>query len=68
MDSPCRNLCSLDQNRHYCTGCGRTIEEIVHWRSLGDKQRMAVMLRVRDFQSGQQASSSPPAHHSPPSS
>ncbi|KAA9019051.1 MULTISPECIES: DUF1289 domain-containing protein [Sphingobium] len=68
MESPCRNLCSLDQNRRACAGCGRTIEEIVHWRSLGDTQRAAVMKRVRDFQPLRRPSSPPPARHSPPSS
>ncbi|WP_235218996.1 DUF1289 domain-containing protein [Sphingobium sp. C100] len=50
MDSPCRNLCALGPARKSCTGCGRTIEEIVHWRSLTDTQRAAVMERVYDFQ------------------
>lgn len=48
--SPCRNLCALDAAREICAGCGRTIEEIVHWRSMTDAQRAAVMMRVRDFQ------------------
>ncbi|WP_311267120.1 DUF1289 domain-containing protein [Sphingobium sp. WCS2017Hpa-17] len=68
MDSPCRNLCALDHDRRYCTGCGRTIEEIVHWRSLGDARRAMVMERVQDFQPERLSSSPPPAHHSPPSS
>ncbi|MEC3910621.1 DUF1289 domain-containing protein [Sphingobium sp. CR2-8] len=48
--SPCRNLCSLDRERKICTGCGRTIEEIVHWRSMTEAARAAVMARVRDFE------------------
>lgn len=50
METPCRNLCALDAVRKTCTGCGRTIEEIVHWRGLTDAQRAVVMKRVRDFQ------------------
>ncbi|MEC3950095.1 DUF1289 domain-containing protein [Sphingobium sp. HWE2-09] len=50
LASPCRNLCSLDRERANCTGCGRTIAEIVHWRSMTDVQRAAVMRRVADFQ------------------
>lgn len=50
MDSPCRNLCALDRDRTACTGCGRTIDEIVHWRSMTDAERQMVMARVRDFQ------------------
>ncbi|WP_188065257.1 DUF1289 domain-containing protein [Sphingobium sp. KCTC 72723] len=48
--TPCRNLCQLDAARATCTGCGRTIDEIVHWRSMGDAARAAVMTRVQDFQ------------------
>lgn len=48
--TPCRNLCALDRDRTHCTGCGRTIEEIGHWSSMGDTDRAAVMRRVRDFQ------------------
>lgn len=46
MQSPCRNLCALDAARARCTGCGRTIDEIVHWRSMTDGQRAAVMARL----------------------
>ncbi|MES2172763.1 MAG: DUF1289 domain-containing protein [Pseudomonadota bacterium] len=53
METPCRNLCALDRERKSCTGCGRTIEEIVHWRSMTEAARAAVMKRVRDFQPAQ---------------
>lgn len=46
MQSPCRNLCALDAARARCTGCGRAIDEIVHWRSITDDQRAAVMARL----------------------
>lgn len=49
LPTPCRNLCALDAARETCTGCGRTIGEIVHWRSMTDAQRATVMERVRDF-------------------
>jgi len=48
--SPCRNLCSLDAERKGCTGCGRTLDEIVHWRSMTDAERAAVMARVKEFE------------------
>ncbi|MCC4231624.1 DUF1289 domain-containing protein [Sphingobium soli] len=60
--SPCRNLCALDRDRATCTGCGRTIEEVVHWRSMSDAQRAAVMARVQDFA----PPFPPPAHHTAP--
>lgn len=46
MQSPCRNLCALDAARARCTGCGRTIDEIIHWRSMTADQRAAVMARL----------------------
>ncbi|ASY44708.1 DUF1289 domain-containing protein [Sphingobium sp. GW456-12-10-14-TSB1] len=66
--SPCRNLCALDAAR-ICTGCGRTIDEIVHWRSMGDEARAAVMARVRDFpfSSPSLPTSGPPGRPVPPS-
>ncbi|MFB0875273.1 MULTISPECIES: DUF1289 domain-containing protein [unclassified Sphingobium] len=63
METPCRNLCALNSERDSCTGCGRTMTEIVHWRSMTDAQRAAVMARVRDFPSP----SLPPARPDPPS-
>ncbi|RJG54171.1 DUF1289 domain-containing protein [Sphingobium terrigena] len=66
MDTPCRNLCTLDAAR-VCTGCGRTIDEIVHWRSMGDEARAAVMARVRDFPVSSPPSL-PPGRPVPPSS
>jgi predicted Fe-S protein YdhL (DUF1289 family) len=50
LPTPCRTLGALDAARATCMGCGRTIDEIVHWRSMTDAQRAAVMKRVRDFQ------------------
>lgn len=49
MESPCRNLCVLDAHDR-CAGCGRTMDEIVRWRTMSDAERAAVMSRVRDFQ------------------
>ncbi|WIW88812.1 DUF1289 domain-containing protein [Sphingobium sp. V4] len=68
METPCRNLCALDRERKNCTGCGRTIEEIVHWRSMTDAERAAVMARVRDFQPAARPSPfPPPVRRTPPS-
>ncbi|NWK94761.1 DUF1289 domain-containing protein [Sphingobium lactosutens] len=67
MDSPCRNLCALDREGEYCTGCGRTIGEIVHWRELTDAVRATVIARVRDFQPSPRSSPfPPPARRMPP--
>jgi len=49
MESPCRNICELDQH-DVCTGCGRTLDEIATWGALGDAERRAIMARLeREF-------------------
>ncbi len=44
VPSPCTNVCVLDGS--ICTGCGRTIEEVVNWAQLSDEQKKAVLARV----------------------
>ena len=29
LESKCKGVCILDEERKYCVGCGRTIEEII---------------------------------------
>lgn len=45
MESPCRNLCHLDEHQ-VCTGCGRSLYEITHWIDMSDAQRAEVMQRL----------------------
>lgn len=45
MESPCRNLCELD-HRDVCIGCGRSLDEIASWGTLGDAERRAIMVRL----------------------
>jgi predicted Fe-S protein YdhL (DUF1289 family) len=43
VESPCINICLLDQETGLCLGCGRTIQEIARWASMSDIERRAVM-------------------------
>jgi predicted Fe-S protein YdhL (DUF1289 family) len=45
VDSPCIDICKLDDTRSYCTGCLRSLEEIRQWRDMSDGQKR----RVIDF-------------------
>jgi len=47
MESPCRNICELDDHE-VCTGCGRTLDEIATWSELGDAERRAIMRRLEE--------------------
>lgn len=44
-ESPCIKVCLLDLESR-CRGCGRTIDEIVRWRSMSAEERIAVNQRV----------------------
>ena len=43
IDSPCVDICVIDQASRLCTGCGRTIDEISAWASMTSAERQAIM-------------------------
>jgi len=43
IESPCVNLCAIDRGTGWCTGCGRTIDEIAGWSSGSPGWRTAVI-------------------------
>jgi len=47
VPSPCVSLCTLDDARTLCRGCGRTVDEITRWRTMSTQERCAVRLRLR---------------------
>ena len=44
--SPCIGVCTIDEARAVCLGCGRTLDEIVRWGALSEPQRLAVMAEL----------------------
>jgi uncharacterized protein len=43
LETPCVNICLLDDATGLCAGCGRSIEEIVRWTAMSDKERRDIM-------------------------
>ena len=43
LETPCVNICLLDDETGLCLGCGRTIAEIAGWAGMSDAERRAVM-------------------------
>ncbi len=43
LASPCVKICVLDAAGAFCTGCGRTLDEIARWSALSDERRLAIM-------------------------
>jgi uncharacterized protein len=46
LETPCVNVCLLDEESGLCVGCGRTIDEIAGWASLTDFERRAIMVAL----------------------
>jgi predicted Fe-S protein YdhL (DUF1289 family) len=42
LDSPCVNICTIDEATGFCCGCGRTIAEIAAWVSLTPEERARI--------------------------
>ena len=46
IESPCVNICEIDEASGLCAGCARTIDEIVGWSSGTPEWRAAVMAEL----------------------
>lgn len=46
MQSPCVNICTLDATGEICTGCWRTLDEIVAWSRLPLAERARIMAQL----------------------
>ena len=44
-ESPCIKVCILDEQQQ-CRGCGRSIQEIMDWRTMSADERIAVNQRL----------------------
>ncbi|MAC60223.1 MAG: DUF1289 domain-containing protein [Novosphingobium sp.] len=46
--TPCTGVCRIDQSSGLCIGCRRTMDEIVLWGSMSEKDRRAIMAQLRE--------------------
>jgi len=46
VPSPCINICQVDAERGWCTGCLRTLEEIANWAQSSDAAKRTVLARL----------------------
>jgi len=46
VETPCVNICRMDDQNHYCIGCWRTLDEIQRWTTMSDTERAAVMAQL----------------------
>ena len=45
--SPCINVCTLDAQGQWCTGCGRSLSEIARWGGASESDRRAIVSQAR---------------------
>jgi predicted Fe-S protein YdhL (DUF1289 family) len=45
-DSPCIDVCRIDEKTGWCEGCLRTIDEIAAWSALDPPTRRAILDRL----------------------
>ena len=48
INSPCINICVIDAESGYCSGCFRTIDEISHWPKLTPQQKIELLRELED--------------------
>ena len=48
LDTPCVQICIINDEDGLCVGCARTLDEIAHWGSLSAEARRAVMAALTD--------------------
>ena len=46
METPCINVCELDEALGVCLGCGRTLAEIAGWGAMTPAERRRVMAEL----------------------
>lgn len=51
VPSPCVSICELDERRHRCKGCFRTLQEIAAWSALSDADKLQVWQQIEARQS-----------------
>ena len=47
-ESPCINLCTMDDEDRYCLGCHRTLDEIALWSSLEQEEKESVWQLIEE--------------------
>ena len=46
IDTPCIQICTLDETTGRCLGCGRTRFEIARWTAMTSAERLAIMAEL----------------------
>lgn len=48
IESPCINVCKLDESKTLCIGCFRTLDEISEWRLATEERQQQIVEAAKD--------------------
>lgn len=60
VESPCINVCRIDEATGWCDGCQRTLDEIAEWSVLDDAEKREVWLQLAARRSEAEAETAAP--------
>lgn len=48
IESPCTGLCHFDAKAEMCSGCLRTIDEIIAWQTYSENEKLKVLNKIKE--------------------
>jgi uncharacterized protein len=48
VSTPCIKVCVMDAATGFCSGCGRTLDEIARWGAMSEPERQSIMRALSD--------------------
>lgn len=52
VPSPCTAVCRMDEDKGWCEGCRRTLEEIAQWAQADEDEKRDILVRVEERRKG----------------
>ena len=47
VESPCIRVCYYDYDRDFCTGCGRTLDELSYWNDYSFEEQKEIIKKSK---------------------
>ena len=47
VKSPCVRICYYDHDKDFCTGCGRTLDELSYWNDYTNQEKKEILEKCK---------------------
>ena len=47
VKSPCIRVCYYDHEKDFCTGCGRTLDELSYWNDYTNQEKKQILEKCK---------------------